>query len=60
MNSITVIEMREGLSAGVFRHISQTSLKVLTFHELVLSVKVKGSAAACMVSIYYGGSKETE
>ena len=26
MNSITVIEMREGLSAGVYRHISQTAL----------------------------------
>jgi hypothetical protein len=31
MNSITVIEMREGLSAGMFRHISQTALWGLPF-----------------------------
>jgi hypothetical protein len=45
MNSITVIEMREGLSAKMYRDIMG-----LAFHELVLSDKVKGTAAVCRVS----------
>jgi len=31
MNSITVIEMREGLSTKMYRHISQTALWGLVF-----------------------------
>jgi len=61
LEGLTEVHGQGKWSIGWVVQASQSNrLMVLTFHGLVLSDKVKGTTAVCMVSNSYGGSKEAE